>query len=131
MVSPGQQEVSKVGRRGPVARAGRLVRRAIVPEREMLVSEVGRLAGALERAREDRDGLREQVSELRGQIKVLSGRLDGAHKDAEELAGGLHEARRLNLRVAELTDLVTELVLPLHNRDIDIERLRPHTGDTL
>ena len=42
----------------------------------------------------------------------------------------LHEARRLNLRIAELTDLVTELVLPLHDREIDpalLDRLRPDT----
>ena len=44
----------------------------------------------------------------------------------ETLDADLDEARRLNVRLAELTDLVTEVVLPLHDREIDIERLRPH-----
>lgn len=34
-------------------------------------------------------------------------------------------------RIAELTDIVTELVLPLHDREIDAERLRPVSAETL
>lgn len=49
----------------------------------------------------------------------------------EELEEGVHEARRLNIRIAELTDIVTELVLPLHDREIDAERLRPVSAETL
>lgn len=36
----------------------------------------------------------------------------------EALDDGLLEARRQSLRIAELTDMVTEVVLPLHDRDI-------------
>jgi cell division septum initiation protein DivIVA len=45
------------------------------------------------------------------------------------LRDGLHESRRLNLRVAELTDLVTELVLPLHDRELDPTALATLRGD--
>jgi uncharacterized protein DUF6752 len=48
----------------------------------------------------------------------------------ESLEDGLHEARRLNLRIAELTDVVTEIVLPLHHRDIDAGRVADLASDT-
>jgi hypothetical protein len=48
----------------------------------------------------------------------------------ESLEDGLHEARRLNLRIAELTDVVTEIVLPLHHRDIDAGRIADLAPDT-
>jgi uncharacterized protein involved in exopolysaccharide biosynthesis len=79
------------------SRARRL-RSAVVPEYESLVDEVREL--------------RAQVGDLQGQVVTLT--------------DDVHEARRLNLRVAQLTDLVTELVLPLHDRDID-----PAVFDTL
>ena len=77
----------------------------------------GRLTGRLARHEEalggpDGRSLRELASEV------------------TRLREGLHEERRLQLRVAELTDLVTELVLPLHDREIDpavLRRLRPDT----
>ncbi|MGY1917093.1 DUF6752 domain-containing protein [Blastococcus sp. SYSU DS0973] len=77
------------------------LRRAFVPEYEALLAEVGQL--------------RARVAELEGRTAQLP-ELDGRTRLVEE---GLHEARRLNLRVAQLTDVVTELVLPLHDRDID------------
>jgi hypothetical protein len=49
----------------------------------------------------------------------------------QEYENGLLEARRLSLRVAELTDVVTEVVLPLHDRDIDREKLEKLAPDTL
>jgi chromosome segregation ATPase len=90
-------------------------------------------------------GLRAEIAELRDEAGALAGRVAAveeragrAEARAEELAGqvavlrdGLHEARRLNLRIAELTDLVTEVVLPLHDRDIDPVQLTALRGDTL
>jgi hypothetical protein len=67
------------------------------------------------------------------QVRSLNERLANADDLAgqlRELREGLHEERRLSLRIAELTDLVTELVLPLHDREIDptvLETLRPDT----
>lgn len=39
------------------------------------------------------------------------------HARVEELEAGLQEQRQLSRRVAELTDLVTELLVPLSRRD--------------
>ena len=74
--------------------------------------------------------VREDLSALRSRADHVDARLAGAEVRNDELADGLEEARRLNLRVAELVDLVTELVLPLHDREIDpavLGRLRPDT----
>jgi chromosome segregation ATPase len=74
--------------------------------------------------------VREDVVALRTRADQVDGRLSSAEVRNDELADGLEEARRLNLRVAELVDLVTELVLPLHDREIDpavLGRLRPDT----
>lgn len=138
MGSLNRATLTRVVKRGPVRWAGRAVRTAIVPEREMLVSAVGRLSDRIAALRRDHEadrrtvgahatqvhGLRQEADELRTQTAEL-------YEQVAELQGELTEARRLNLRVAELTDLMTELVLPLHNRDIDIERLHSHTADTL
>ena len=67
------------------------LRLAFVPEYESLLAEVR--------------WLHERVEELQHRTALLE--------------DGLHESRRLNLRIAQLTDVVTELVLPLHQRDID------------
>ena len=113
------------------------VRRALAPAALELPGELARLA-------EHNSGLREEVEHLRHRLGQAEDRLAEAERraleserllaDAEgrigELRDGLHESRRLNLRVAELTDLVTELVLPLHDREIDpsvLARLRPDT----
>lgn len=51
-----------------------------------------------------------QVAELRGQVAQLQARVD-------ELDGEVQENRRLNRRLAELTDIVQELLLPVAQRD--------------
>lgn len=84
------------------------------------------------------------IEDLQAEQRSLRERLDMTLKLAESaqpragleerlraLEEGLHEARRLNLRIAELTDVVTELVLPLHDREIDPERLARLAPDTL
>jgi chromosome segregation ATPase len=83
-------------------------------------------------------GLRDETASLGGRVGAAEERIRRAEARAEELAGevavlrdGLHEARRLNLRIAELTDLVTEVVLPLHDRDIDPAQLAALRGDAL
>lgn len=78
------------------------------------------------------------IEDLQAEQRSLRERLDMTLKLAESapprldvLEEGLHEARRLNLRIAELTDVVTELVLPLHDREIDPEHLARLAPDTL
>ena len=43
----------------------------------------------------------------------------GVRSRLRELEAELHEARQLNRRVAELTDVVTDLLVPLTRRDDD------------
>jgi hypothetical protein len=82
------------------------------------------------------------IADLQVENAALRARLDEAHLRLDEehgrldealprLADGLLEERRLNLRIAELTDLVTEIVLPLHDRDIDPQHLQRLAPDTL
>ena len=98
--------------RGPVMRARRLVGRAVTPEVALLRDEVAQLRDVVTRLGGDVAGLTVERERLAARVEILDADLD--------------EARRLNVRLAELTDLVTEVVLPLHDREIDIERLRPH-----
>lgn len=98
--------------RGPVMRARRLVGRVVTPELALVRDEIDELRGTVTRLGEEVARLDVERDRLARQVEVLDSDLD--------------EARRLNVRLAELTDLVTEVVLPLHDREIDIERLRPH-----
>ena len=110
-------EVERPGSaRGPVW----AVRRALAPAALELEGETRRLS--------------EQVAELEQRLRSAEERLervDQLERQISELRDGLHEARRLNLRIAELTDLVTEVVLPLHDREIDPAVLRGLRPDTL
>jgi chromosome segregation ATPase len=98
--------------RGPVMRARRLAGRVVTPEVALLRDEIVELQGAVARLGDD--------------VAALSAERDRLTDRVETLDADLDEARRLNVRLAELTDLVIEVVLPLHDREIDIERLRPH-----
>lgn len=63
------------------------------------------------RARVKRSGYRSrEVAELREALAALSERLDVLEQE-------LAQERRLQRRVAELTDLVTRLLIPSHERD--------------
>lgn len=77
------------------------------------------------------DELRGRVAELEtAPAAPVRDELDQLRAELAELRTGLHEQRRLQLRVAEVTDLVTEVVLPLHDREVDpavLARLRPDT----
>lgn len=59
--------------------------------------------------------LRREIRQLREQLAATRGRV-------AELEAEMQEARRLNRRIAEVTDLVEEAVLPAADRDDD--RLR-------
>ncbi len=119
-------ESARPGRGGAVW----AVRRALAPAALELEGRVAELA-------EENAGLRATVERLESQVHATEERLALTGSRVEELSHqmadfreGMHEARRLNLRIAELTDLVTELVLPLHDRQIDpsvLRRLRPDT----
>lgn len=113
------------------------VRRALAPAALELHGKVAELAREnADRARDNAE-LRAAVGRLEARVQAaeerlaLTGpRLEELTRQIAEFREGMHEARRLNLRVAELTDLVTELVLPLHDREIDpsvLRRLRPDT----
>ena len=62
------------------------------------------------------DARLDRARRLVGRIRPYS----SAHARIDALERELHETRQLNRRVAELTDLVTELLVPLARRD-DIE----------
>jgi predicted nuclease with TOPRIM domain len=101
----------------------RAVRRVLAPAALELEGEATRLIA-------ENAELRARVERLEQQLGAAEERLAGLDARTAALQDGLHEARRLNLRLAELTDVVTELVLPLHDREIDpsvLQRLRPET----
>lgn len=106
--------------RGPV----HAVRRALAPAALELQGEAARLG-------DENAALRQRVDELEQRLHAAESALEQVDQLAgavADLRDGLHQERRLSLRLAELTDLVTELVLPLHDRQIDpdvLARLRP------
>jgi uncharacterized coiled-coil DUF342 family protein len=105
----------------------RAVRRVLAPAALELEGETAR------RIREIED-LKARVQQLEERLRTAEERLEHQERlagEVAELRAGLHEARRLSLRIAELTDLVTELVLPLHDRDIDPSALASLRPDTL
>jgi hypothetical protein len=105
--------------RGLARRPARRLRRAFVPEYEDVLAQLGDLQA---RTRE--------LADLAGEVRGLRERLDDLQGRVHLVEDGLLEARRLNLRLAQLTDVVTELVLPLHDRDIDPAVLDALPGDT-
>lgn len=119
--------MTRPDQQGPTRGAVRAVRRVLAPGALELAGEAARLT-------EENAALRQRLEELEGRVRKAEERVD----QVEDLAGqlrdlrdGLHEERRLSLRIAELTDLVTELVLPLHDRDIDPAVLQTLRADTL
>ncbi|HZB21850.1 MAG TPA: DUF6752 domain-containing protein [Blastococcus sp.] len=121
-----------------------LVRRLMHPIRRAVAPAALELHGKIQELREENRVLREELVELRAELRELQelqelhGRVDGVERRMDllderngVLTDGLQESRRLNLRIAELADVVTELVLPLHDREIDagaLRSLRPDAG---
>ncbi len=136
--------VKRVARR-PVGVVRRLVRRVFAPELTHLTADRDRLFHELGLAFESMTAAHKGIVDLQEEARSLRQRLDMTLLLAEanqvlaeanqariqEYENGLLEARRLSLRVAELTDVVTEVVLPLHDRDIDREKLEKLAPDTL
>ena len=117
--------------RGPA----KAFRRALFPDYEVVLRDIRLTFDSLEAAHRgiadlqvETAALRSRLDEAHLRIDEAQGRLDG---ELPRLTEGLLEERRLNLRIAELTDLVTEIVLPLHDRDIDPQSLQRLAPDTL
>ena len=121
--------------RGPA----KAFRRALFPDYEVVLRDIRLAFDSLEAAHRG-------IADLQVETAALRSRLDEAHLRVDEQQALLHEVRhealprlsdglleegRLNLRIAELTDLVTEIVLPLHDRDIDPASLKRLAPDTL
>ncbi|MFQ1001650.1 DUF6752 domain-containing protein [Modestobacter sp. SSW1-42] len=140
----------------PSPRGGPLLRRALFLLRRATAPAALEVQAELPGLRAQLAGLQEEVAQLRDRVATAEREAAEVGQRAEErahewartwadarvedrlgelaaetavLRDGLHESRRLNLRVAELTDLVTELVLPLHDRDIDPTALATLRGD--
>jgi uncharacterized protein involved in exopolysaccharide biosynthesis len=71
---------------------------------------VRRVAPTVMESVEEVPRLRADVADLRKQVQRLRGRL-------AELEEEVQESRRLNRRIAELTDVVQELLLPISLQD--------------
>jgi hypothetical protein len=110
--------------------ARQLVQRLAFPVRRAFAPAALELAGQVRALMEEIASLREETAALRSRAEAAEGRLAALDVRSGELQDGLTEARRLNIRVAELTDVVTELVLPLHDREIDAARLLSLRPDT-
>ena len=121
--------------RGPA----KAFRRALFPDYEVVLRDIRLAFDSLEAAHRgiadlqvETAALRSRLDEAHLRIDEAQGRLDEVlHEALPRLGDGLLEERRLNLRIAELTDLVTEIVLPLHDRDIDPQSLQRLAPDTL
>ncbi len=61
-------------------------------------------------------GLKERAVERLARA-VAGDRLDSLQRRLEDLEAEIQECRQLNIRLAELTDLVEELLLPFAERD--------------
>jgi predicted nuclease with TOPRIM domain len=109
----------------PVRAAGGALRRALVPEWLDILRDVAVLRDDRDHLLGDVRTLRGEVGDLQAEVGRLRGELDELRGRADVLDGDMDESRRLSARVAEVTDLVTEVVLPLHDREIDASRLRP------
>ena len=124
--------------RGPA----KALRKALFPDYEVVLRDIRLAFDSLEAAHRgiadlqvENAALRSRLDEAHLRVDEANRRLDGVDGRLDEalprLADGLLEERRLNLRIAELTDLVTEGVLPLHDRDIDPQSLQRLAPDTL
>ena len=117
----------------PESRRPRYLTEPVRVARRVLAPAALELEGQLPALREENAAMRarlDQLEERAGRVDELAALAEQLERQVAELKQDLHESRRLNLRVAELTDLVTELVLPLHDREIDpavLARLGPDT----
>jgi hypothetical protein len=66
---------------------------------------------------EEIPALRDRVGRLERALAEQRERTEGYRRRLETLEAESHDARQLQLRVAELTDIVQELLLPAADRD--------------
>jgi predicted RNase H-like nuclease (RuvC/YqgF family) len=66
---------------------------------------------------EEMPAMRDRVGQLERALAELRERTEGYRRRIETLEAESHDARQLQLRVAELTDIVQELLLPAADRD--------------
>ncbi|WP_448627002.1 DUF6752 domain-containing protein [Geodermatophilus sp. URMC 64] len=107
------------------------LRKYLLPEYEVLLKDNRLAFESLEAAHGAIAHLQEQERIQRERGDAMEGRLNDVEARLNDLQQAVLEERRLNLRIAELTDVVTELVLPLHDRDINPEKLKALAPDTL
>ncbi|MCA0146225.1 DUF6752 domain-containing protein [Blastococcus sp. LR1] len=122
---------------GPARRVRGLVQRAFVPQLAELMADRDRLNRELGLAFESVSAAHQGIADLQAEAKALRERLDmtlllaeANQEEIRQVKAGLLETRRQSLRIAELADVVTEIVLPLHDRDIDPEALKRLSADT-
>jgi hypothetical protein len=122
----------------------RRVRRALFPEYEALLRDLPLAFESITAAHRGIADLQIEQRALRdrldatlllaeghvGRLSEVDARLTEVDARLTDAEAGVREARRLNLRIAELTDVVTEIVLPLHDRDIDPAKLRDLAPET-
>ena len=120
--------------RGPAGRA----RSALFPEYRDLLRDVRLLHESVAAAHQGIADVQAEQQALRDRLDATlllaeagDRRIGAAERRIGDVEMGLVEERRLNLRIAELTDIVTELVLPLHDREVDPAKLRRLAADTL
>lgn len=65
----------------------------------------------------DAASLRRQVGELKAELQRTEHRVDALEDEIQEARSEIQEARRMNRRLAEVTDVVEETLLPAANRD--------------
>jgi alkylation response protein AidB-like acyl-CoA dehydrogenase len=71
------------------------------------------------------DQLRTAAGDLAGRVRARGGGRGGdadLRRRVAELEAEVQECRQLNLRIAELTDLVTDLLVPLSRGDQEAVR---------
>lgn len=109
----------------PVRALARRVRRVLVPEWTSVLHDLAVLRSDRDNLLSDVRTMRDQIAELHRRTDALQSELDEVRARTDAHEGEVDENRRLSARVAEVTDLVTEVVLPLHDREVDVRRLRP------
>lgn len=100
-------------------------------DRDRLGSELGLAFESVSAAHRGIADIQEEQRALRERLDMTLLFAESLVPRIEELDDGLLESRRLSLRIAELADVVTEVVLPLHDRDIDPARFEKLPADTL
>lgn len=109
----------------PVRALAQRMRRIVVPEWTSVLHDLAVLRSDRDNLLSDVRVLRGEIAELQSQVGALRTELDSVRTRTDAHEEEVDETRRLSARVAEVTDLVTEVVLPLHDREIDVRRLRP------